>query len=118
MGIKIKSNRIKPKYNGKNKKKITTEDKKYLEWLQSQSYKCFVCGKTNPNDPIEWHHVKLHSTDKKNHKRLIPLCWMHHRLSSELSAHGTPKKFRELYPIVIQNNKADEIYAEYTKNTL
>ncbi|MDD3443166.1 MAG: HNH endonuclease signature motif containing protein [Sulfurimonas denitrificans] len=118
MAYKIKTNRIKPKYNGKNKKKITSEDKEYLEWLQNQSYKCFVCGKINPNDPIEWHHIKLHSTDKKNHKRLIPLCGSHHRLSNDISAHSTPKKFRKLYPIEMQNEFADKIYRKYIKTML
>jgi len=118
MGIKIKANRIKPKYNGKNKKKITTEDKKYLEWLQAQSYKCFVCGKINPNDPVEWHHVKLHSTDKKNHKRLIPLCGSEHHRNGELSPHGSPKRWRETFGMEIQNDFADEIYREYIKSKI
>jgi len=112
MGTVIKHNRIKPKYNGKNKKKITDEDKDYLEWLQHQNYKCFVCGKQNG---IEWHHVKLHSTDKKNHKRLIPLCGNEHHRLGELSPHGNPKKWRETFSMELQNEFADEIYQEYIK---
>ena len=115
MSLKIKANRIKPKYNGKNKKKTTDEDKEYLEWLQHQDYKCFVCGKQNG---IEFHHIKEYSTDKKNHQRLIPLCFMHHRLSNDISAHGTPKKWRETYTMEQQNEVADKIYQDYKTKAL
>ena len=107
---KIKSNRIKPKYSGKNKKVISKEDKGHLEWLQTTDYGCLVCGNLSNR---EWHHVKEHSTDKKNHKRLIPLCCMHHRLSNEFSAHGTPSLFRKTYPMEVQNALADKIYQIY-----
>ena len=110
MGTVIKANRIKPKYNGKNKKKTTDEDKEYLEWLQHQNYKCFVCGKQNG---IEFHHIKEYSTDKKNHKRLIPLCGVEHHRLGELSPHGNPKRWRETFSIELQNNFADEIYQYY-----
>ena len=46
----------------------------YLEWLhedgQASNCTCIVCDKPAQ----DWHHVKLHSMDKKDHKRLIPLC--------------------------------------------
>ena len=47
MGTKINHNRLRPKPSMKNKKKITQDDKDYLEWLQNQNYVCFVCGKLN-----------------------------------------------------------------------
>ena len=108
--MKYNHNRIKPKYSNKNKKPIATEDSEYLQWLQTQQYQCFVCG-TYEN--IEMHHIKKHSNDKKNHKELIPLCVMHHRLSNELSAHNTPTKFRELYPIKKQREYARTLYNNY-----
>ncbi len=92
------------------KNQISKDEKDYLDWLQNQSYGCFVCGQQNG---IEWHHVKKFSSDKKNHFRLIPLCFMHHRISNELSAHGTPRKFRDLYPLDIQNIFANNIYIAY-----
>ena len=106
-----KATRLKPKYSAKNKKLFTAEDGLYLEWLQSTSYHCLVCGGSNG---IEWHHVKRDSADKKNHSRLIPLCGVeHHRLGTKLSAHGTPKKFREAYPVEVQLEVAKSIYEDY-----
>ena len=94
----------------KKSQNLSKDEKDYLDWLQNQSYGCFVCGQQNG---IEWHHVKKFSSDKKNHFRLIPLCFMHHRISNELSAHGTPRKFRDLYPLDIQNIFANNIYIAY-----
>lgn len=104
-----KHSRLRPKPSSKNKKRITDEDKQYLEWLQHQSLTCIVCGSGN----VEMHHVKRNSSDSKNNRRLIPLCTMHHRLSNELSAHGTPRKFKEVYPMEAQYEIADRIYQEY-----
>jgi len=86
------------------------DDMEYLQWLQDQPYKCFACGKQNG---IEWHHVKLNSVDKKNHKRLIPLCGVEHHRLGELSPHGNPRKWREKFSMKIQNDFADKIYQEY-----
>jgi len=113
---KVTVARIKPKPSAKNVKKLSSEDEAYLEYLQELDAVCFVCGKKNG---IEWHHVKLYSSDKKNHKRLIPLCGVeHHRLGMELSAHGTPKKWRETYSMDEQNAYADEIYNKYKEGLL
>lgn len=110
-GSKLKTNRLKPVYSAKNKSLISDEDREYLEWLQSSAYPCLVCGGFNG---IEWHHVKEFSFNKKNHERLIPLCGVeHHRLGQILSAHGTPKKWRETYSIQMQNEAADKIYQDY-----
>ena len=111
--MKFNHNRIKPKYSSKKKHTISQEDRDYLEYLQTQSFNCFVCG-TGSN--IEMHHIKEHSNNKKNHKELIPLCVMHHRLSNELSAHGTATKFKKLYPMEVQRVQAKEIYLEYELN--
>ncbi len=109
--VTVTAARIKPKFDGSNQKEISAEDKNYLEWLQMQVYPCFVCGGFNG---IEWHHVKEVSSDTKNHKRLIALCGVeHHRLGQTLSAHGTPKKWRDTYSMEEQNEAADKIYADY-----
>ena len=104
---KVTHNRLRPKPSQKNKPKITQRERDYLNWLQGQSFSCMVCGTA---DGIEMHHVKEHSNNKKNHRKLLPLCYHHHRLSNDLSAHGTPTKFRELYPMEFQNELADKIY--------
>jgi len=85
-------------------------DMQYLQWLQERDTKCFVCGKQNG---IEWHHVKEYSTDKKNHKRLIPLCGVEHHRLGDLSPHGNPKRWRETFTMQQQNEFADEFYKEY-----
>lgn len=105
------SGKAKNRKGNKKDTAICDIDKRYLKWLQTTTYACLVCGKHNA---IEWHHVKRDSTDKKNHKRLIPLCGIeHHRLGIKLSAHGTPKKFRDTFSIEFQNTYADEIYQEF-----
>lgn len=106
-------------YKGKSKNrkgntKITNEDLNYLNWLNEKRhiFKCIVCESKN----VEFHHVKRDSTDKKNHKRLIPLCQKHHTISAEFSAHGTPVKFRKKYSMVYQYSLADGIYSAYKEN--
>lgn len=110
--VTVTAARIKPKFDGSNQKEISPEDKAYLKWLKEFAvYPCFVCGGFNG---IEWHHVKEFSSDVKNHKRLIPLCGVeHHRLGQTLSAHGTPKKWRETYSMDVQTEAAWQIYQDY-----
>ena len=110
--MKINHNRIQPKYNGKNKKTITQDDKDYLEWFSNQDIPCFVCG-TYEN--VEGHHIKESSSDKKVHTEILPLCMYHHRLGQILSAHGTPKKFREDYPMETQRGFANEQFNRYLR---
>lgn len=98
----------------KNKSKITQEEKEYLNWLQCQDYSCFVCGTFSR---IEWHHVKLKSTDKKRHNRLIPLCFNHHH-GRELSPHGNAKRWRQKYNMFEQNEKASYIFNDFLKERL
>ena len=56
--------------------------------------------------------MKLNSTDKKNHTRLIPLCLEHHK-GSTLSPHGTGPKWRATYTMKEQNEAAAEIYYKF-----
>ena len=111
----LRQTRLKPK---SSKSKATALEREYLEWLHSEgqymNYPCFVCGKINPNDRIAWHHVKEHSSDKKDHRRVIPLCdHEHHRNGTEMSPHGTPKKWREKYSVEVQNEFAKKIWHDF-----
>lgn len=105
----------------KSKNKLATaEEKEFMKWLHSEAvyfdYPCFVCGKINPNDGIEWHHVKEGSGDEKNHKRQIPLCGNeHHRTGAEISPHGTPKKWRETYSVEVQNKFAGNVWNDFKR---
>lgn len=99
----------------KSKKSLLTkEEQDYLTWLQSRENSvCFVCGKRNFNDDIEWHHVKKSSSDKKNHFRLIPLCGHLHHRNGDLSPHGNAKRWRETFSLEVQLTYAVEIHLEY-----
>ena len=62
---------------------------------QDADYKCLVCGEQSPS-------VVIHHVFNRSYKFLvdhplnwIPLCCEHHTDSSEMSAHKTPKKFKE-----------------------
>ncbi len=101
--------------NKKSKKNLLTkEEQDYLTWLQGrENTVCFVCGKRNFNDDIEWHHVKNSSSDKKNHFRLIPLCGHLHHRNGDLSPHGNAKKWRETFSLEVQLIYAARIHLEY-----
>ena len=101
----------------KSKKSLLTkEEQDYLTWLQGRENSvCFVCGKRNFNDDLEWHHVKNSSSDKKNHFRLIPLCGHLHHRNGDLSPHGNAKRWRETFSLVVQLSYAAEIHLEYIK---
>jgi len=92
----------------KKKTTTTTEEREYLSWLQTIEANCMVCNKNADH----WHHVKLNSTDKKNHFELIPLCIDHH-VGNELSPHGTPKKWRQKFSMEGQLAKAYYYYELY-----
>ena len=102
----------------KSKKSLLTKDEQdYLTWLQGRENSvCFVCGKRNFNDDLEWHHVKNSLSDKKNHFRLIPLCGSKHHKNGELSPHGGARKFRETFTYEEQLFYAAKIHLEYLKN--
>ena len=102
----------------KSKKSLLTkEEQDYLTWLQGRENSvCFVCGKRNFNDDLEWHHVKNSSSDKKNHFRLIPLCGHLHHRNGDLSPHGNAKRWRETFSLQVQLIYAAEIHLEYLDN--
>jgi len=81
------------------KNKISIKEQEYLNHLNSirDTVPCFVCGQNRANDPIEWHHVKNRSSDKKNHFRLIPLCGNRHHRNGNISPHGNAKKWRDIF---------------------
>ena len=112
---KIKHNRLRPKPSSKNNTKATKHELEYLQWFKDQIFPCFVCGTFHD---IESHHVKEYSSDKKNHTQLLPLCRRCHTQSIELSAHGTPKKFRSMFHIETQRRFADNIYEEFKEYSL
>ena len=99
----------------KSKKSLLTkEEQDYLTWLQGRENSvCFVCGKRNFNDDLEWHHVKKSSSDKKNHFRLIPLCGSKHHRNGDLSPHGNAKRWRETFSLEVQLIYAAGIHLEY-----
>ena len=102
----------------KSKKSLLIkEEQDYLTWLQGRENSvCFVCGKRNFNDDLEWHHVKNSSSDKKNHFRLIPLCGHLHHRNGDLSPHGNAKRWRETFSLQVQLIYAAEIHLEYLDN--
>lgn len=99
----------------KSKKNLLTKDEQdYLNWLQNREESvCFVCGKRNFNDDLEWHHVKYSSSDKKNHFSLIPLCGHLHHRNGDLSPHGNAKRWKETFSLEVQIIYAAEIHLEY-----
>lgn len=104
----LNTERIKPKPSMKNIKVIDHVGLEYLGKLKRLDLPCFCCGAFGS---IELHHVKEVSSDEKNHKRVLPLCGEKcHRTGAELSAHGTPKKFREAFPMEVQIEYADKLF--------
>lgn len=117
--------RIKPKPSMKNKdtkvmkKSVAVSDPDFILWLHEvKKPKCFCCGREyyfeGIQDHSEVHHIKEASTDHKNDREVLMLCGVScHRLGTELSAHGTPKKFREKFPIKEQKIYSLTLYLEY-----
>lgn len=100
----------------KKSQNLSNDEKDFLNWLQiRENTVCFVCGKNDFYDKIEWHHIKRSSSDTKNHFRLIPLCGSKHHRNGELSPHGSPKKWRETFSLEVQLKYAAEIYQEYLR---
>jgi hypothetical protein len=124
----LKSNRLKPKkvstfgkcpMKGRIKKtavknRATTDELEYLTWFSIKDLECFACGTLKG---VKGHHIKENSCDKKQHFKILPLCEIHHT-GTELSPHGTPKKFRQTYPMKVQNDYADKIRVKYLKEIL
>lgn len=89
------------------------KEPKYLSWLHAQMPKCFSCGSAYHPYITELHHVKLHSSDKKDDRYVIPLCGEKCHKSGELSPHGNPRLWRKVYPIEIQREYAKKLYEQY-----
>ena len=45
--MQLSKKRISKKPSMKNKKKITNDEKDFLEWAKEQELRCFVCGTKN-----------------------------------------------------------------------
>ena len=90
------------------------KDSAFLSWMHSQWFGCIVCK----NPQIELHHVKEHSGDVKNDHEVLPLCDWHHKYSDYLSPHGSPKKWREAYPIEVQREMAQKYYKEWESENI
>lgn len=98
----------------KKSQNLSNDEKDFLNWLQiRENTVCFVCGKNDFYDKIEWHHIKNSSSDKKNHFRLIPLCGSKHHRNGDLSPHGNAKKWKETYSLEVQLMCAAGIHLEY-----
>ena len=93
-----------------SKSKPTPDEQLYLDWLQEQDVQCFSCGEQKQ---IKWHHIKLNSSSKKNHKQLIPLCEITCHTLGKFSAHGNPVWFRDTFPMSVQEEEADKFYKEF-----
>jgi hypothetical protein len=90
-------------------KEISKEDKAYLEWFANTNLACIVCNTLNG---VQGHHIKERSTDKKNHKQMLPLCLEHHT-GNKISPHGAKKQFFEMFPIEAQIIIGNLIYEQY-----
>ena len=45
----------------KKSQNLSKDEKDFLNWLQTrENTVCFVCGKNDFYDKIEWHHIKSH----------------------------------------------------------
>lgn len=82
------------------------KSKDYLAWFHNQGFGCMVCA----NPQIEAHHVKEHSSDNRDDRYILPLCEYHHRYSELMSPHGSPKIWRETYPIDVQKSIATKLF--------
>lgn len=91
----------------------------YMQWIHNIAKPpCFCCGRayyyTSEADKSEIHHIKEASSDNKDDRKVIVLCGVKcHRLGTELSAHGTPKKFRETFSIEVQRSYGDALFLRF-----
>ena len=81
-------------------KLLPVHNKVYMAWVHEVlKPSCFSCGREYYNeglDKMELHHPTFCRV--KSDEQVIALCGVKcHRLGTELSAHSTPKKFRETY---------------------
>ena len=101
LGYKVTDLRIVPKH---------VAEPKYIKYFHEVLQPpCFVCGGFIG---IEFHHVKEHSTDERIDSIGMALCHEHHH-GTVLSPHGTPVKFKEVYPMSVQFKNAAIMYTNY-----
>ena len=108
--MQLSKKRTKKKPSMKNKKKITDDEKEFLEWAKEQDLSCFACGTKNG---IELHHVKKSSVYAKNHKRVIPLCGIEHHRLGKYAVHTNKKWFFDKFPLEMQERFADSLYEDF-----
>lgn len=101
VGKKIDDLRLKPK---------APKEPAYIRWFH-EVYQppCYVC---DTFFGIQFHHIKERSTDERIDSIGMPLCEEHH-LGVEFSAHGTPVKFKERYPMDVQYTSAAKMYKKF-----
>ena len=97
-----KHGRIKPKY----RKNPNAEEKRY--WEHERAKGCLVCGQL-----ASIHHVTTEGKGRisRDHKRITPLCWMHHQGPEGIHMLGHDE-FTERYGINLYD-KATENYDEW-----
>lgn len=95
------------------------KDVMFMAWVHKvHKPKCYVCGRQYTDAGLNYtalHHIKEHSSDVKNDHNIIPLCneTCHLGRTGHVSPHGTPKEFREKYPIEDQRLYSAKMYSEY-----
>ena len=106
------------KHGRVKEKSVAFKDKDYLTWCHQQDLKCFACGeKAHIDDGIELHHIRDRSITHRDDDKIIPLHGIKcHRLGTELSAHLTPKKFRNIFPVGSQLMYAKKLYERYCES--
>jgi hypothetical protein len=96
----------------------------YLSWVHEvKKPKCMCCEREyyyiSDANKMELHHVKQASSDKKDDRIVVPLCGIEcHRLGTKLSAHGTPKLFREKFSIEYQKSYARKLFEVFKEEEL
>ena len=110
----LKKEIVEKKCNLRDDVSVRVEDSEYMAYLHALGLVCFCCRQQRG---IELHHIKGCSSDEKNDREVIPLCGIEcHRLGVELSAHGTAKKFREVFALEVQLKFARELYRNYKES--
>lgn len=96
----------------------------FLQWVHNVARpSCFCCGREyyyiSEADKMELHHIKAASSDNKDDRKVIPLCGVEcHRVGTTLSAHGTPKLFREKFSMEKQESYARKLFEQYKEEEL
>jgi len=102
-------------------KALPIHNKAYMSWLHEVlKPSCFSCGREYYNeglDKMELHHPTFCTV--KNDEKVIALCGVKcHSVGVELSAHSTPKKFRETYTEKQVLTSAVSMYIKYLERSL